>query len=99
MTGAGAGNVAGGFSFTAVANLQGGAGSDTLNYSSYPGAVTVNLQAASATGLASFSGFESIIGSPSNADTIIGRDTGSIFNLTARTAAAWMGWLSAPSNA
>ena len=53
-----------------------------MNYSSCPGAVTVNLQAASATRLASFSGFESIIGSPSNADTIIGRDTGSIFNVT-----------------
>jgi len=50
-------------------SLAGGSGTDSLDYSSYGSAVTVNLDSGTATGTGAISGFETVLGS-SAADTI-----------------------------
>ncbi len=85
MTGAGQGNLNGTFSFTSIENLAGGSGSDTLNYSGYASAVTMNMQTGTITGLLSFTAIELVNGS-ANSDTIVARDSGSIFVVNAANA-------------
>jgi hypothetical protein len=51
--------------------INGGAGTDTLNYSAYSTGVTVNLGAGTATGTGGVSAIENVTGSPSN-DSITG---------------------------
>jgi hypothetical protein len=69
------------FRFSAAGSLagtlSGGSGSDQLNYSAEAGPVTVNLQTLSAQQIlggaaAGFNGIETIVGSASTADTLIG---------------------------
>ena len=60
-----------------VSSLIGGAGTDTLNYSSYDSAVTVNLATGTATGTGGISGFESVLGSAA-ADTITASTSGDV---------------------
>jgi Ca2+-binding RTX toxin-like protein len=60
--------------------INGGAGTSTADFSALTGPVTVNL--------GSFTGFKSIIGSASNADTLIGPNTTNTWNLTAGTPGA-----------
>ncbi|MEB3332516.1 MAG: hypothetical protein VKI83_08500 [Synechococcaceae cyanobacterium] len=57
--------------------LAGGSGSDTLDYSGYGSAVTVNLATGSATGTGGISGFETVLGS-SAADTITASTSGDV---------------------
>ncbi|MCF8141150.1 MAG: hypothetical protein K9J75_08635 [Cyanobium usitatum Tobar12.5m-G36] len=58
-----------------VSSLIGGAGTDTLNYSSYGSAVTVNLATSTATGTGGISGFETVLGSAAS-DTITASSSG-----------------------
>ena len=67
--------------------LLGGPGSDTLTYAAYASPVALDLETASATGLASFSGLESVIGS-SAGDMLLGRNAGSSFAVTATNSGA-----------
>jgi len=62
--------------------IDGQGGSNTLDYSGYGTAVTVDLQNSTATGLGSFSSIQALTGS-SYADTLIGPDTDTVFRLTA----------------
>ena len=83
LTSANAGNLNGTFSFTSVENLQGGSGTDILNYSAYVGPVSVYLQTSTATGLSgNFSGFEGMLGSASTADMLVGLDAGNTFTVS-----------------
>ncbi len=60
-------------------NLNDTDGDDTLDYSGYAAAVTVNLQAHTATGIGgTFSGIDRLIGS-GQSDTLIGPDSGATF--------------------
>ena len=82
MTGMGAGNINGTFSFTSVENLVGGLGTDVLSYNTFTGPVIVTLQTGSASGLTSFSGFETVTGSISTGDAIIAHDAGSTLTVS-----------------
>jgi len=81
MTAAGTGNIDTTFAFTSIENLSGGAGADTLDYSGYPTAVTLDMQTSMATGLDSFIGIETVTGSPAS-DTIQAAAAGSLFQMT-----------------
>ncbi len=61
--------------------LDGGGGNNTLDYSQFNSAITVNLQNSSATGLNSFSNIQALVGS-TYGDTLIGYDRGSVFSIT-----------------
>ena len=66
--------------------IAGGAGDDTLSYAAYAGgSVVIGLDVGSATGLGTFSGVDSLIGS-SQDDTIIGQSAGSTFVVTGNDA-------------
>ena len=78
MTADASGNINGIFVFSSIENLAGGTGTDSINYSGYGSAVTVNTQTSSSTGLVSYAGMEGFVGSTMS-DTIIGRDSGSSF--------------------
>src|SRR5262249_28321274 len=59
-------------------SLDGGAGSDTLDYSAYPSGVTVNLLTGAATGLSrGISNFENATGSAFS-DTLVGNDAANV---------------------
>ena len=62
VAGAGAGTVAG-VAFSGIGNLVAGSIHDTLDYSGYGGAVTVDLAVGTATGFGSIMGFRNVIGS------------------------------------
>ncbi|MCD4699804.1 MAG: hypothetical protein K8R91_04445, partial [Phycisphaerae bacterium] len=82
-----AGNVDGSFFYTAVENLTGGTGEDTLDLGGYTGPVTINLETSTVSGLSgNFSGFENFNGSASIDDTLVGFNSGSTFNITALNA-------------
>jgi pimeloyl-ACP methyl ester carboxylesterase len=56
-------------------NINGGGGSDTLDYSSLAGPVTVNLQTGTASRIAgTFSNISNFVGSTSSADLLVGPD-------------------------
>jgi hypothetical protein len=57
--------------------LAGGGGTDTLDYSSYGSAVTVNLATGAATGTGGISGFETVLGT-SAADTLTASTSGDV---------------------
>ncbi len=75
------------FSGSAVhpGDINGGLGDDTLDHSGYASAVTVDLQARSATGLTSFASVENLVGS-GNTDTLQAATLGSSFVVTAADA-------------
>ena len=53
-------------------NVDGGAGTDTLDYSALAGPVTVNFDTGTATDVGSFSNMENVMASQSGNDTIVG---------------------------
>ncbi|MBC8509085.1 MAG: tandem-95 repeat protein, partial [Chloroflexi bacterium] len=78
-----AGNIDNSFHFTQVENLDAGDGADTLNFTSFSGPVTINLETRSATGLGGeFVNFENFSGSADLDDTLIGPNGGATFNIT-----------------
>ncbi|HEY4541034.1 MAG TPA: DUF4347 domain-containing protein, partial [Noviherbaspirillum sp.] len=79
ITAAGSGKIGNYLSFSGFANLVGGTASDTLDYSGYATAITVDLSASSATGFSTITGFNNVIGS-AFADTIIGDDGDNILS-------------------
>ena len=82
LTAPDAGNVDTVFFFTSVENLTGGSSlSDTLNFSTYVGPLTINLELGTLSGLGgNFSGFENITGN--TASSLIGPNSGATFNIT-----------------
>jgi hypothetical protein len=65
------------------ANIDGGGGSNTLDYSNLAGPVTVNLQTSTAFGIGgTFSNINNFVGSASTADTLIGPDAGATWDIT-----------------
>jgi Ca2+-binding RTX toxin-like protein len=69
-------------SSTFSGTLDGGFGTNTLNFSGYGSAVTVNLQTKTAPGMAGFTNIASVIGSAATTDTLIGPDSGVTWQLT-----------------
>jgi hypothetical protein len=64
--------------------IDGGTGTNTLNYSSDGGvAATVNLNALTATKTGGFANIQSLVGSSSTADTLIGANTANAWSITA----------------
>ena len=62
--------------------IGGGGGSDTLSYSKFSSAVSVDLTSTfTANGVANFLGMESIVGSSSNTDKLTGPASGVIWNI------------------
>jgi Ca2+-binding RTX toxin-like protein len=67
-------------------NLDGGGGSNTLDYSNLAGPITVNLQAALAPGIGgTFSSISNFVGS-AGSDTLVGPDVPSTWNLNGANA-------------
>ena len=65
----------------ATANLDGGGGSNTLDYSSYGSPVTLDLGAGTVTGLTgTFTNIRAFVGG--GIDTLVGYASGTIFNIT-----------------
>ncbi len=62
--------------------INGGDGSNTLDYSGYGLGVTVDLQNATATGISKFSGIQALIGS-AYSDTLLEPDSGATFTIDA----------------
>jgi len=62
--------------------IDGGAGSDTLDYSAYTTAVEINLGASTATGTGGVADIENAIGGTAS-DTLIGPDAATTWNITA----------------
>jgi hypothetical protein len=74
------------FQFTTPAvfagNIDGGGGTDTLDYQTYPADVTIDLQNATTSSLNGiFSSFETLLGSPLANDTLVGRNVSGTFEL------------------
>jgi hypothetical protein len=64
-------------------NIDGGGGTNTLDYSNLAGPVTVNLQTATAPGIGgTFANINNFIGSASSDDTLIGPDAGATWDST-----------------
>jgi hypothetical protein len=62
--------------------IDGGGGSNTLDYSKLAGPVTVNLQTTTASGIGgTFAHISNFIGSGSSADTLIGPDVGATWDI------------------
>jgi hypothetical protein len=62
--------------------VDGGGGTDTLDYSAYLTPVTVDLLKSTATGTGGIAGFENLVGGKGS-DTLIGPDTANTWNITA----------------
>ncbi|MBD2744473.1 filamentous hemagglutinin N-terminal domain-containing protein [Coleofasciculus sp. FACHB-1120] len=62
--------------------VDGNAGNDTLDYSTYTGEVTVDMGASKATGVATVSKIEKVVGGTSGDNTFIGPNTKNTWNLT-----------------
>jgi hypothetical protein len=63
-------------------NIDGGGGTNTLDYSALPGPITVNLQASTAPGIGGiFANLSNFVGS-AGSDTLIGPDANTQWNLT-----------------
>jgi PKD domain len=56
-------------------SIEGGAGTNTLDYSEYPSSVFINLQTDTAPSLANFSNIQNLIGGPGENNEIFGPDT------------------------
>jgi hypothetical protein len=64
-------------------NIDGGGGTNTLDYSHLVGPVAVNLQTATAPGIGgTFANISNFFGSASSADTLIGPDAGATWHIT-----------------
>ncbi len=63
--------------------VAGGLGSNTLNYSSATGPISVNLQNSTASFTGGFSGIDSLVGSGSGSDTLTGPDGTNAWSVTA----------------
>ncbi len=63
--------------------LDGSAGTDLLNYAAYTTPITVDLAAQTATGTGGIANIESLAGSKSTGDTLIGPNTMNNWNITA----------------
>jgi Ca2+-binding RTX toxin-like protein len=61
--------------------LNGGGGANTLRFTAYTSAVTVDLQARTATNVGSFGGITSVVGG-GGADTLLGPDTDVVWKVT-----------------
>jgi hypothetical protein len=62
--------------------VNGDGGTDSLDYSKYSTAITVNLQTNTTTGVGTISNIERLIGSMSTDDRLIGANAGSTFRIT-----------------
>jgi filamentous hemagglutinin family protein len=62
--------------------IDGGADTDTLNYSAYTTNITVDFQTpASTTGVTGFSGIDAVVGGSGTGDTVAGDDNGNVFTI------------------
>src|SRR5262249_48610405 len=61
--------------------VAGGGGTTPLNYSATRAGITVDLQRLTATSTGGFTSIQSLVGSSSAADTLIGADTANTWNL------------------
>jgi uncharacterized delta-60 repeat protein len=66
--------------------LNGGGGTNTLDYSAYGSGVTVNLQTHAATAVGSFTNIQSLVGSGSGANTLIAANVSNTWNITGHNA-------------
>ncbi|MFO0843987.1 MAG: hypothetical protein U0797_16575 [Gemmataceae bacterium] len=67
-------------------NLDGGGGADTLDYSAFDQAVRTDLQTRTSAGFfGTFAGVESLIGSSSPDDALVGEDNLNVWNVTGTT--------------
>jgi hypothetical protein len=66
--------------------LTGGGGTDTLDYSAYSGALSVNLQTQTATGTGGFAGIGKLVGGVAATSTLIGASTANTWTLTGPSA-------------
>ncbi|MEW6092657.1 MAG: hypothetical protein AB1531_01705, partial [Chloroflexota bacterium] len=82
VTGSGLGSVDGLLDYALFENLNGGLGTNSMDYSLHAGAATFNLDAHTATGVPiSWTNFQALVG---NADTtLVGPVAGSLYNITA----------------
>ena len=79
VTGAGAGNINGTFTFSAIETINGGAGTDTLSGPAAGSTWTVNgAGSGSITGVINFSSVENLVGGNSGVDTFGFTDAGTI---------------------
>ena len=80
------GNVADKFVFSDGAaitgTINGGTGTDTLDYSNYTTAITANLQTNTVTGVGTIANIERLIGGKSATDTLVGTNAGFTWNIT-----------------
>jgi hypothetical protein len=66
--------------------INGGAGTDTLNYAAYSTPVTLNLNALSATGTGGIRRIEKLTGSATTGDTLVGPNSANTWAITANNA-------------
>jgi Ca2+-binding RTX toxin-like protein len=64
-----------------MTSIDGGEGTDALDYSAFATAVSINLETASATGIDWFANIKRVVGS-NQADTLTGRNTTNVWTLT-----------------
>ncbi len=62
--------------------ISGAGGTDSLKYSAYSSAVTVNLFSMSATGAAGIAGIEGMVGGSSGSDTLVGPNQNNTWNVS-----------------
>jgi Ca2+-binding RTX toxin-like protein len=70
----------------AIAGVNGGAGSNSLDYSAYSGGMGVNLQTHSASYVSSFTNIQTFIGSPATNNTLVGANVANVWALTGPSA-------------
>jgi hypothetical protein len=69
-----------------MTSIDGGAGSNTLDYSGYTGGMGVSLQTDSAGYVNHFGNIQNLIGSPATNNTLVGANTANTWNLTGANA-------------
>jgi Ca2+-binding RTX toxin-like protein len=74
--------------------VNGSPGTNTLDFSAYGGAVTVNNGTKAATGILSYLSIGAVIGSASTADTLVGPNGANTWNITGTNAGSLNGTLS-----
>ena len=85
MSGSNAGTL-NGATFNGFENIQGGSATDTLSYTAYATAVSVNLQTGVATDLTSFSNIETFVGGTNGGDAITGHNLTNAWTATGAAA-------------
>ena len=80
----GAGNDS--FSFSSggllAGSINGGGGSNTVDMSAYTGSTNLNLSLSHISGFSTYGNIQTFIGSATSANTVIGPNTSSVFNIT-----------------